>query len=170
MVRIMYITGSSYNKIYKRTDFTGFMIKKCVGCGDQKEHQAKGLCYPCYRKLWKPKLIICKNCNKEKKHHAFGLCSPCHMKLHHYDIIKSYNIRKYHNLPLNIYRKLATKCLICGFDKIVDLHHLDHNKKNNSEENLIPLCPNHHKMLHKQEYKLEVELAIKDKLTKKRNY
>jgi hypothetical protein len=40
------------------------------------------------------------------------------------------------------------KCVICGFDYIVEVHHNDCNKQNNSPENLIPLCPNHHKMFH----------------------
>ena len=140
------------------------MIKRCIVCGQEREHQAKGMCYQCYKKQWKPKLIICKNCKKEKKHHAFGLCSPCHMKLHHYDIIKSYNARKYHNISLDTYRKLATSCILCGFDKVIDLHHVDHDHKNNSEENLVPLCPNHHKMMHKAEYAATTEAELRKKL------
>lgn len=40
------------------------------------------------------------------------------------------------------------KCVVCGFDKIIAIHHIDENKKNNAPENLIPLCPNHHEMVH----------------------
>lgn len=40
------------------------------------------------------------------------------------------------------------KCVVCGFDKIVAIHHIDENKKNNKPNNLIPLCPNHHEMVH----------------------
>jgi len=40
------------------------------------------------------------------------------------------------------------KCIICGFDKIVAIHHIDENRKNNKPSNLIPLCPNHHEMVH----------------------
>ena len=46
--------------------------------------------------------------------------------------------------------------MVCGFDKGVDLHHLDDNHKNNSRENLIGLCPNHHKMLHDFRYRKEM--------------
>ena len=40
------------------------------------------------------------------------------------------------------------ECVICGFDKVVAVHHIDENKKNNDPSNLIPLCPNHHEMVH----------------------
>lgn len=40
------------------------------------------------------------------------------------------------------------KCLVCGFDYIVVAHHVDEDKSNNSPENLVPLCPNHHEMIH----------------------
>jgi hypothetical protein len=40
------------------------------------------------------------------------------------------------------------KCIICGEDKAVDTHHLDENRNNNSCENLIPLCPTHHRYMH----------------------
>jgi 5-methylcytosine-specific restriction endonuclease McrA len=40
------------------------------------------------------------------------------------------------------------KCVVCGEDKIIDVHHYDENKNNNSTENLIPLCPTHHRYWH----------------------
>lgn len=53
------------------------------------------------------------------------------------------------------------KCVICGFDKIVAIHHIDQNKQNNDPTNLIPLCPNHHEMCHSK-WKYEVEPHIKN--------
>lgn len=47
------------------------------------------------------------------------------------------------------------KCVICGEDKILDVHHFDENKENNSPENLIPLCPTHHMYWHSR-YKDEI--------------
>ena len=47
------------------------------------------------------------------------------------------------------------ECVICGFDKIVAIHHIDENHNNNDPQNLIPLCPNHHEMVHSK-YKDEV--------------
>lgn len=40
------------------------------------------------------------------------------------------------------------KCVVCGEDKIVDVHHFDEDKENNSPENLVPLCPTHHMYCH----------------------
>lgn len=39
-------------------------------------------------------------------------------------------------------------CVVCGEKLIVEVHHYDENKQNNSPENLIPLCPTHHQYLH----------------------
>lgn len=59
------------------------------------------------------------------------------------------------------YRSIARRshqltCAVCGFDKIVAIHHIDENKKNNEPSNLIPLCPNHHEMVHSNKWKNEV--------------
>lgn len=52
-----------------------------------------------------------------------------------------------------IYRKICFKfhehkCLICDEKNVLDVHHVDKNTENNSKENLIPLCPTHHRYLH----------------------
>lgn len=58
------------------------------------------------------------------------------------------------------YRKICFdnhehQCVVCGEDKILDVHHYDNNKKNNKPNNLIPICPTHHGYIH-SEYKDEV--------------
>jgi hypothetical protein len=40
------------------------------------------------------------------------------------------------------------KCIICGEDIIVAVHHYDGNHNNNDPRNLIPLCMNHHMYIH----------------------
>lgn len=40
------------------------------------------------------------------------------------------------------------KCVVCGEDKIVAVHHFDGNHNNNSPDNLVPLCPTHHVYIH----------------------
>ena len=51
--------------------------------------------------------------------------------------------------------------MICGEDKIIDVHHYDENKKNNSKENLIPLCPTHHMYWHSK-YKFIIEETVNE--------
>lgn len=50
-------------------------------------------------------------------------------------------------------RGALTKCESCGFDampEILGVHHKDHNRENNTRENLAVLCPNCHSMVHRQ--------------------
>jgi len=139
-------------------------IIKCKICNQQKEHQAKGLCFNCYRKFeWKPKLIICKRCGREVPMQAKGLCKGCYNFVFHLDKAKAWNHRKQYKLDIDSYKRITKACVLCGFDKIVDLHHLDQNRENNSELNLIGLCPNHHKMLHDFRYKEEIQNLLKEK-------
>jgi len=55
------------------------------------------------------------------------------------------------------------KCVVCGWDKVVDVHHIDENRDNNKPKNLIPLCPNHHKLIHMNEYKDMMQSKIRTK-------
>ena len=108
-----------------------YMIKECVNCKTEKEHHAKGLCYACYKKLkWTPKIQICKRCKQKRNIHAKGLCASCYNYVFHLDKNKAYNQRIRNNIDLKTYRKLTKECIICGFDKIVDIHHIDSNKSN----------------------------------------
>jgi len=134
---------------YTNPNPNGRDLIDCPGCGERKEYHAKGYCFNCYRKWgWERKLIICKSCGRKRPNKAFGLCDGCHMRIHHYDMVLSYNAKKCFGLTLEKLKELTKACSICGFKDVVDLHHIDLNKNNNSLENLAPLCPNHHKMLH----------------------
>ena len=140
------------------------MIKKCINCGEQKEHHAKGLCFNCYtRTAWKPKIGPCKRCNREMPLHAKGLCRGCYSFVFQLDKNKAWSQRKNYGLDIETYKKITETCKLCGFDKVVDLHHLDQNKQNNKESNLIGLCPNHHKMLHDFRYREEMLNSLKEK-------
>jgi len=58
---------------------------------------------------------------------------------------RRYNLVKY-NLVNN--KEKYSKCVICQYDIIIHIHHIDQNHYNNKVENLIPLCPNHHSQAH----------------------
>lgn len=51
------------------------------------------------------------------------------------------------------------KCIVCGEEKIVTVHHINENHSDNRPENLIPLCPTHHQYVHSR-YKNEVQPYI----------
>lgn len=44
------------------------------------------------------------------------------------------------------------KCLACDETLVIEIYHIDENRLNNSIDNIIPLCPTHHKYMH-TEYK-----------------
>jgi len=46
------------------------------------------------------------------------------------------------------FRYHEKKCVCCEEKNIVEAHHHDGNKKNNKPENLVPLCPTHHRYWH----------------------
>jgi hypothetical protein len=67
------------------------------------------------------------------------------------------------------YRKTCIKkhgdaCLLCGFNDIIEAHHIDGNRKNNKHNNLVPLCPNHHRLIHSKEHKTEIIRQLKKRL------
>lgn len=140
------------------------MEKKCSNCNLLKEHHAKGLCYSCYRKLtWKPRIITCKRCQRELPLHAKDLCAGCFNFIFRSKENKAFNYRKWHNIDSTLYKQITQKCIICGFESIVELHHLSGNKKDNTPKNLIGLCPNHHKMIHNYAFRAEIFKILKEK-------
>jgi len=136
----------------------------CKNCGNMSMRHSKELCVTCYKKLlWKPKKQVCTRCKREMILHAKGLCPGCYNFVFHLEENKNRNREKYHNIDLDLYNEITKKCVLCGFDKIVELHHLDENHKNNLRENLVGLCPNHHKMFHIYQFKHEIIKSLEEK-------
>ena len=50
------------------------------------------------------------------------------------------------NIAVRSFKK--NNCVVCGYEHSTDVHHLDKDKRNNSPENLVLLCPNHHREIH----------------------
>ena len=137
---------------------------KCKNCGKEVMAHSKELCTTCYKRLlWKPKCIECKRCKRKIPHHARGLCAGCYNFVFHLKRIKGENATRYHSINSELYKELTKRCILCGFEKVVELHHLDENRKNNSTENLIGLCPNHHKMLHYFKFRAEMRKLLEEK-------
>lgn len=124
----------------------------------------QGVCFNCYRKFfWIKKTSICPRCKRTLYLKSKGLCAGCYNTVYNLEYAKAKNQMKLYGLDYETYKKLTEKCVVCGFDKIVALHHLDQNKKNNSRENLVGLCPNHHAMLHMIKYREEIFQALREK-------
>lgn len=140
------------------------MIKECSNCHKELEHHAKGLCYACYKKVnWNPKSGTCRRCKRNLFLHAKGLCPGCYNSTFQIEKNKEYYHRKSKNVDLKTYRLVTKSCVICGFDKIVDIHHIDKNKENHSPKNLVGLCPNHHRMINSFKFRDELIKILGEK-------
>ena len=141
----------------------------CKKCNKQKSHistsgKSEGMCKPCWKRwIWKPELVFCKRCERTLPMHAKGLCNGCYNSIFHIEKVKMSNRQKYHNISSELYEQITKEGVLCGFNQITELHHLDMNQKNNSVENLTCLCPNHHKMVHHRTHQKEVFNALKEK-------
>ena len=61
--------------------------------------------------------------------------------------------RNYRTIGLKYHGR---KCIVCGEELAVCIHHYDGDHRNNSPENLVPLCPTHHVYWHsKNRYLIE---------------
>ena len=60
-------------------------------------------------------------------------------------------------------RVYKQKCAVCGCEDpdVLEVHHIDKNRKNNDVDNLIFLCANHHAKVHRGG--LEITQDIKNK-------
>lgn len=100
------------------------------------------------------KEIICVICDRKlnvRKSSRQKYCQKCSAKTAAKRRIGKSSIRK----NLRGYRKIALEffkeeCQCCKVNKYIDIHHIDKNKKNNSLENLLPLCKRCHMKLHKK--------------------
>ena len=106
--------------------------------------------------------VICDYCGKEFEkiypNNKFNFCCrKCKDKAQRLDSGEKFeNLRPDHyNNGLAVYRTKAFReypheCAICGWNEDIDIlevHHIDSNRMNNSLDNLIILCPNCHRKL-----------------------
>ncbi len=64
----------------------------------------------------------------------------------------------------NSYRSICflhheKKCIVCGEERIVEVHHYDENHNNNNPANLVPLCPTHHQYWHSR-HKTVIQVTV----------
>lgn len=129
-----------YNKRIKRNNNSNIYCSKKCSCKSRITKQ-KFECYNCGKVFYKIPSIK----SKSKSGHLF--CSK--------SCSNSYNNTFRYKVSINTYRRIAFenfehKCKICGWDKderILEVHHIDENRKNNELNNLIILCPICHRYL-----------------------
>ncbi len=81
------------------------------------------------------------------------------MRPDHYDKLGSNS----HEYRAKAFREFPHKCAVCGYDedeRILQVHHKDSNRQNNSSENLVILCPNCHWKITLGLYKLTDDFKL----------
>lgn len=84
-----------------------------------------------------------------------GENNPNYKNIEDYDNRGTSYIKKYRKL---CFKHHGHKCIICNENKILDVHHCDGNKFNNNINNLVPLCPTHHRYCHSKHKNLVLPL------------
>lgn len=119
--------------------------------------------------------VTCKNCNKEftvlereklfpskEKYFCSRSCAnsvggTIKALKHHPDEVAKYRVVAW--------RHHEKKCVVCGEDKVVAVHHFNENHNDNRPENLVPMCPTHHQYMHSK-YKWMVECVVVEYVNK----
>ena len=140
--------------IKKRKEICSFKEFTNSKYGDIKEH--KKICQNCGKEF-----IFVGRKNSRAYQYAKFCCKSC---AHDRSSWWKDHYKSYRTLGIKYWGK---QCEICGFDKIVEVHHFDKNHFNNDVNNLIVLCPNHHRMIHTKKYEKEVTQQLLEIRSKK---
>lgn len=54
------------------------------------------------------------------------------------------------------------RCVVCGSERRIEVHHMDRDRSNNNLDNLVPLCSEHHHELHNRGHPYSVFIALAD--------
>lgn len=115
--------------------------KRCLECGNNLQGKKRKFC---------SKVCSYTHMNKTRKKNGYYknyYKDPLNLKRLCKSVRKCCVQSKF-NLTLEEYEQLTNKCSVCNWKWGINLHHKDCNKYNNARDNLVPLCPNHHMLLH----------------------
>lgn len=168
------ICGKEVEKqVYKKHVKSHKSDNYCLECGKRIPHNKKfcnSSCAATYNNKRHPKrkrenICYCKNCGKELGSGQKSYCNNKCQKEYQYktyierwkDGLENGLIGKYAlsgHIKKYIRDKFDNKCCVCGWHEIseftkkvpLEIHHIDGNYKNNSEDNLQLLCPNCHSL------------------------
>ena len=129
---------------------------------DRNKDKVKVVCDYCGEEFFKTKSNVgefnfcCRECKDLAQRISsgaqFNAMRPSHYKEGAYVDYRSLALMEYEN-----------KCAVCGWDEDIDIlevHHIDENRNNNSLSNLIILCPVCHRKLTTGKYYLQDRVKI----------
>ena len=100
--------------------------------------------------------VVCPECGKERMCRQSKIRLFCSRRCYDIKRAKEYGQKLIKGIPFASSRQIRkaamySRCALCGYNKcqgILQLHHLDGDKKNNVLDNLPTLCPNCHMEIH----------------------
>lgn len=97
----------------------------------------------------------CPVCSKPILNKRFTTCSRgCSNTAYRSKLKESFDLQPKRSTYRDIcFAVKKHECIVCGEKEVVDVHHLDQNHENNEIENLIVLCPTHHRYIHTKRLK-----------------
>lgn len=98
-----------------------------------KKHREQGVCVKCASKPATPPFKTCSRCRENVRRQQAARRAEWRANGYRAD-----------RRP---WRKFAAPCVICGFE-FSDVHHRRGKAAGDGPDNLVSLCPNHHRMLH----------------------
>lgn len=135
--------------------------KKCTYTTSSISRRGKN--NPAWKSYEELDSAICQRCNNEFKYSRNGMakgrikafCSKeCRLgvdtrkvRINTKEIIEQYP-RKFRDIRPKIKNRDNNCCSFCGFNKNLEVHHIDYNKKNNESNNLLTLCKRCHTFTH----------------------
>lgn len=91
---------------------------------------------------------LCPVCDKPIKNYRYNTTCGYSCSNTHHRSGESHPNWKEDSYQTTCFLYHKRECIVCGEDKIVEVHHYDENNKNNTPNNLVPLCPTHHQYYH----------------------
>lgn len=122
-------------------------VSNCIHCSKEcskqniRRHQDSCWLNPVIKKL-------CVVCNSPIKNWKTNITCSYACSNTHFRTGESNGNWKQDSYRTTCFLYHGKKCILCPEENIVEVHHYDENRNNNSPKNLIPLCPTHHQYLH----------------------
>jgi hypothetical protein len=143
--------------------------ERCINCGTtSKKHKGRGLCCRCWLKDW-----VRKNPERRKEHKQREYKKNFKRYQKNAKLYQQRNIERlkrywsdwhrdksFNGKHKEVLDRDKNKCLLCGSKKMIIIHHIDHNNKNNDINNLVTLCRRCHPRIHYSKNRVKIESEL----------
>lgn len=105
----------------------------------------------------------CKNCHlKYNKNNAkYGAWLCCSKNCYNEELKNGLQLPTLTTGKIKRINKIKQQtCIICNHSIIIEVHHINCQRHDNRETNLVALCANHHKMVHLSKYHNQIQNRI----------